>query len=225
MERTLDVPERRILGALMEKSLSESSAYPMTVNAIVAACNQKSNRDPIMELDEEVVWATLNRLRERELVAMVLPGQGARTERFKHRAETYFGWQRRQRAVMTELMLRGPQSFGELRTRCSRMVPFDDIEAISTTVESLSALDPPMVAALPRTPGRSAIRYTHLLAPESEQPAVSVDEATAASPIAAPGAVPASGTRITELEGQVTELRDGLADLRQRLETLESQLL
>lgn len=222
MEQKLDTVERRVLGVLMEKALTQPASYPMTVNTIIAACNQKSNRDPVMELDENTVWTTLNRLRDRGLVAMVLPGAGARTERFKHQLDSVFGWQRRQRAVVAELFLRGPQTVGELRTRCSRMVPFDTLEAISTTVDSLAQLDPPVVATLPRVPGQSAVRYTHLLAPDGEAPHPSLS-ATTHTPVAA-NQDSMSPSRLEQLEDHLARLENDLAELRRRLEAIETQL-
>ncbi|MCA9244565.1 MAG: DUF480 domain-containing protein, partial [Phycisphaerales bacterium] len=124
MDVILNEFERRVLGVLMEKALTQPAGYPMTVNSIVAGCNQKSNRDPVMEVDEDVVWSTLESLRERGLVSKVLPPPGSRAERFKHDVSQALNWQTPQRAIMTELMLRGPQTPGELRTRCERMAPF-----------------------------------------------------------------------------------------------------
>lgn len=173
MNTILDEFQRRVLGVLIEKAMTQPDYYPMTLNAIVTACNQKSSRDPVMQLDEQVVQRTLNELRERDLVTMVLPAPGARTQRFKHQADLRFGWNQRQQALMTELLLRGPQTAGELRSRASRMFAFEDLNAVTTALESLSAgeADPPLVATLPREPGRSAIRYTHLMYPEDETPA------------------------------------------------------
>ena len=136
MHTSLDSLERRVLGSLLEKSMAQPDYYPMTEKAIVAACNQKQNRDPVMDLDEGAVWETLESLREKGLVTMLLPGAGARTKRYKHEVEQHYGWQKRERAVMTELLLRGPQTPGELRSRCSRFVPFDDIAAV-TIAESV----------------------------------------------------------------------------------------
>jgi hypothetical protein len=171
MDYTLNELERRVLGVLIEKSMAQPTYYPMTVNAIVAACNQKSNRDPIMELDDEAVWSTLEGLRKRELVQRILPSPGSRADKFKHDVAQKFGWESPQRAVMTELMLRGPQTVGELRTRCARMTRIESVEAAARVLDSLMNWTPPVVVALPRGAGQSAVRFDHLLYPPDETPA------------------------------------------------------
>lgn len=247
MENTLNELERRVFGVLLEKSLAQPTYYPMTPNAIVAACNQKSNRDPLMDLDEDTVWDTLERLRGRGLVAKVLAPLSMRADRFKHDAREYFGWEKPERAVMAELLLRGPQSIGELKTRCSRMVPFEDKPAVGRVLELLQQADPPLVAELPRTGGRSAVRFAHRLYPEGETPAVEAaaapsEPAPARAPAPAPAPVmpgspnaassAASEESVRQLREQIdgvqTELADlheGLADLRRRFEAIERQLL
>jgi uncharacterized protein YceH (UPF0502 family) len=204
----------------------------MTLNALVAACNQKQNRDPVMSIEEGAVFRGIESLRERGLVSKVLPGPGARTDRFKHEVESQFGWQRHEKAVMAELLLRGPQTVGELRSRCSRMATFETLEVVSAVLDSLAHKDPPMATALPREPGRSAIRHTHLLYPEGEQPAAAAP--TVAAPAATVGAVAAPSTppaEIAALQSQIDALQTELADLheamnglRRRLEALETQL-
>ncbi len=221
--------------------MSQPDYYPMTEKALVAACNQKQNRDPVMDLDEDAVWETLESLRQHGLVTTVLPGPGARTRRFKHEVETKFGWARRERAVIAELLLRGPQTVGELRTRCSRFTPFDDLEAVSIVLDNLAQRDTPLVAPMPREPGRSAIRYTHLLYPADETPQTAAPARMNAAP-AAPGAqaaqpapsVPAAADaapptgwqdQVDALQGEVADLHEQLADLSRRLEAIEQQLL
>ncbi|HPD31639.1 MAG TPA: DUF480 domain-containing protein [Phycisphaerae bacterium] len=236
MDLTLNAIERRVLGVLMEKSLTQPEYYPMTPNAIMAGCNQKNNRDPEMKLDEETVLRTLEALRARNLVTLVLPAPGARTQRYRHEIESAFGWSRRQQAIMTELLLRGPQTPGELRSRCARMFQFESLEALMTALGSLSKgeSDPPLVAAMPREPGQSATRYTHLLYPEDEAPptavASPVDHAThpvphsLSSPAAAPltdGASAAFRQEIGALQEEIAELHEEMAELRRRLEAVE----
>ncbi|HSW46985.1 MAG TPA: DUF480 domain-containing protein [Phycisphaerae bacterium] len=218
--------ERRVLGVLMEKSMTQPEYYPMTLSAVVAGCNQKSNRDPAMELDEVAVDATLAGLRKRGLVEQLFPAPGGRTDRFRHKVEAVFGWGGRERAIMTELLLRGPQTIGELRTHCSRMIPFENLETVTNVLEALSRLDPPIVAAMPREPGRSAVRYTHLLYPEDEAP--SPAGPAAAGPFTSPdkpaaGASPVHGSR-SNLHQEVDDLRRQVDELRRRLDQLESNL-
>ncbi|HNO78025.1 MAG TPA: YceH family protein [Phycisphaerae bacterium] len=219
MHTSLDSLERRVLGSLLEKSMAQPDYYPMTEKAIVAACNQKQNRDPVMDLDEGAVWETLESLREKGLVTMLLPGAGARTKRYKHEVEQHYGWQKRERAVMTELLLRGPQTPGELRSRCSRFVPFDDIAAVTIVLECLANAETPMVRALPREPGRSAIRHAHLLYTDDddELPTITTEEA----PVRAVSA-PAS-PQVAPKSEAIEQLQNEVADLRSRVEALESQ--
>jgi len=224
MATTFNPIERRVLGVLIEKSMTQPEYYPMTANAIVAACNQKSNRDPVMELDEVAVDATLTALRKRGLVEQFFPAPGARTDRFKHKIEAAFGWGARERAIMTELLLRGPQTVGELRTHCSRMAPFEELETVSNVLDTLSRGESPVVAALPREPGRSAIRYTHLLYPEDEAVALapSPPPTTATPPThaAAPGPV---GSEVHDLRAQIDALRNEVADLRREINEIRQQ--
>jgi uncharacterized protein YceH (UPF0502 family) len=216
MIEPLNEVERRVLGVLMEKQLAQPQYYPMTVNAIVAACNQKSNRDPLMQLDEDAVWATLEAMRTRGLVSRLLPGGASRVERFKHEAKEVLGWEKPQRAVLAELLLRGPQTVGELRNRCTRMFPFENAESVGAVLEVLSAADPPVVAALPRAPGQSAVRHTHLLYYPEEQPQPAAASAPPATPSAQPGPPPAAE--------EASDLRTTIADLQQRLASIEARV-
>ena len=171
--------------SLIEKQLSQPQYYPLTLNALVNGCNQKSNRDPTMELDEATVYDTLEELRGRDLISRVLAGAGSRTDRFRHDLGRTVGWQTPQLAIMAELLLRGPQTVGELRSRCARMHPFASIDAVAETLESLAGGDSPAVTAMPREPGRSAIRHRHLLYEAGEAPqaqSATVGGITAAPP-------------------------------------------
>lgn len=233
MDYILDQLERRVLGSLLEKAATGSSAYPMTVNSLVSACNQKSNRDPLMDLDEDAVWSTLQQLIARGLVTRILPGPGSRADKFKHEVDRQFNWQSRQRAVMTELMLRGPQTPGELRTRASRMASFGSVGEVNEVLESLKNWDPPLVAALPRAAGQSAIRFMHLLVPEDEEAQQYSEpeaegQATGSVPSPARAAVaPASDALRTELEQtqeEIAELHQTIAELERRVAALEERL-
>ncbi len=240
VEQALNEVERRVLGVLIEKALSQPDYYPMTLNAVVTACSQRSNRDPVMNVDEDAVLGALEALRRRGLVTIVLPAPGARTNRYKHTAEAHFGWGKRQQAIMAELLLRGPQTPGELRSRCSRMFTLESLEAVSIALGSLSGgeSDPPVVTAMPREPGRSTIRYRHLLYPAGEAPAAAAPAtvrlqaapSTGASPSAAAvsGApsetdVEALRSEINDLNAEVADLHEELADLRRRLDLLENR--
>jgi uncharacterized protein YceH (UPF0502 family) len=222
MAETLNEIERRILGALLEKALAQPQYYPMTLNAITAACNQKSNRDPLMDLDEEAVWNTLEVLRAGGLVARLLPGGTSRVERFKHTAKEFFGWEKPQRAVMAELLLRGPQTVGALRGHCVRLYPFESTASVSAVLESLSQAAPPRVAALPRTPGQAAVRYAHLLYPPEEWAQLSPTPGSPAGQTASPSR-PAASDELEDLRAAVRDLRAEVAELRTTLADLQER--
>jgi uncharacterized protein len=231
---SLDEIERRILGVLIEKSMAQPDYYPMTVNSVVTACNQKNNRDPVMDLDEASVEDTLDGLRQRGLVSVVVPAPGARTNRYRHEIAARFGWEKRVTAIIAELLLRGPQTPGELRSRCARLVAFESLEAVMTTLEYLQNSDPPLVKPLPRRPGQSAVRYMHLFYAPEEQTAIEVSEARANGPAEAAAASPSSRTatrpddslrsEVQQLKEAVARLSGELADLKQRFTSLESEL-
>lgn len=236
----LDEFERRVLGVLLEKSLAQPSYYPMTVNSIVAACNQKNNRDPVMDLDEDTVWKTLTELRERGLVTQIMPGPGQRIEKYKHETYERLGWEQRERAVMAELLLRGPQTVGELRSRCSRMMPFNNIEAVTIVLNLLASKSPPVVRDLPKEPGRSAVRHDHCVYAEGEraeparsEPAGAADHTASHPGLPAPPAPSSSVPAVPggamedlrmELENalaDIGEMRETIAELEKRVATLE----
>ena len=219
MDVKLNEIDRRVLGVLMEKEMSQPDYYPMTLNAVVAACNQKQNRDPVMSLDEVAIEAALGSLQDMGLLTTMFPAQGGRAKRHRHEVEKVFGWQKAERAVMAELLLRGPQTVGELRTRCQRFVQFADLEVVSQVLGELYRRDPPMAQTLPREPGRTAIRYRHLLDSEDHS-SVSSAPVTPATvdPEVAPATDPLSG-----IQTELSALRRELDDVQRRLSALESQ--
>ncbi len=219
MDVKLNDIDRRVLGVLLEKEMSQPDYYPMTLNAVVAACNQKQNRDPVMSLDEVAIEAALSSLQDMGLLTAMFPAQGGRVKRHRHEAEAAFGWQKAERAVMAELLLRGPQTVGELRTRCQRFVQFTDLEAVSQVLSELNRRDPPMAQAMPREPGRSAIRYRHLLDPEGHRTGSS---APVTQEIAEPARAPSTNP-LTVLQSELADLRRELNDVQQRLSALESR--
>jgi|GEM_PF-218311 len=203
MEILLKNVERRVIGVLIEKELSQPDYYPMTRNALMAGCNQKQNRDPVTALDEEIVARTIEELRRRGLVTEIVPGHGGgRVNRYRHEAETALGWEQEERAVMAELLLRGPQTVGELRTRCSRMVPFENLESVAGVLQRLTEREPRLVRAVPREPGQSAVRYTHLLSqedgPHEERPEPTLNRIRESPEAATLGEVSAPATPTAE---------------------------
>jgi uncharacterized protein YceH (UPF0502 family) len=227
MSVTMNEIERRVFGVLLEKALAQPQYYPMTVNAILAACNQKNNREPAMELDEDAVWNTLEVLRAGGLVSRLLPGGASRVERFKHEAKERFGWEKPQRAVMAELLLRGPQTVGELRTRCGRMYPFDNTESVAAVLDGLAQGEQVWVTLLPRAPGQSAARYAHTLYEAAEQAKVGAENPSVSEVVRAPGepaarSAPLVVDGLAELRSELNVLRSGLDELRARIAALEA---
>jgi uncharacterized protein YceH (UPF0502 family) len=171
LPRVLDPVEVRVLGCLMEKQLSTPEYYPLTLNALLAACNQKSNREPVLELGEDAVQRALDRLQEEKLVWKVM---GGRAVRYDHNLDHVWHLDRPQKAVLTLLFLRGPQTAGELRGRSDRLNGFDSVSAVEQTLEAMAAHSEPLVRRMPRRPGQKEERWAHTVggavveAPEPE---------------------------------------------------------
>lgn len=221
----LDEILRRVLGVLLEKSMSQPQSYPMTVNSIVAGCNQKTNRWPLMDLDEEAVWSALTELQGQGLVTRVLPPPGSRADRFKHEVPGQLGWQSPQRAIMTELMLRGPQTVGELRGRCSRLHPFESLADVERAMEMFLKSDPPLIRPLPREPGRSAVRFDHTLYVDGEISTAGPPEAGESPAEARRSDAVANSSEVASdgLTAQVAALAERLVELERRVEALEGR--
>jgi len=211
--------EARVIGCLIEKQITTPDQYPLSLNSLVSACNQKSNRDPVMDVDEATVQRTLDGLAKKHFV-LEKSGFGSRVPKYQHRfCNTEYGTLKlspQELAIVCELLVRGPQTPGELRTRASRMASFSDSGQVETTLEALRTRDDgPFVVRLPREPGRRDSRYAHLF---SGAVVGASDEEEAAAPLSAP-ATSASGapSRMDRLEEQVRQLREELDDLKKRL--------
>lgn len=201
--------EARVLGVLIEKAFTTPEQYPLTLNAVVNGCNQKNNRDPVMAIDDGRAFDALESLREKKLVVRA-DMAGSRVNKFKHQAGEALHARPAEVAILAELLLRGPQTLGELRGRASRMQPFESIEAVKNMLAALMTREEPVVRELPPSPGSRAERYVQLLSPDShpiESPA-----ATAVSAASTPGSAPTSNlaSRVEMLEGEVAALRDAL---------------
>jgi len=205
--------EVRVLGALIEKEITTPDYYPLSLNALVNACNQKSNRHPVMALDDGDVRDALDTLSQKWLAG---PNSSAesRVTKYGHRAQEVFNFDRRQTALLCELMLRGPQTLGELRTHAERMYRFDDLETLEITLQKLVDRQPPLVKKLPRLPGTKEPRYAHLLAGDNPE-WTAVEEPAAAAP--------AFDDRIPRLEAEVAELKRQLGDLQQQFAEFKKQ--
>lgn len=207
--------EIRVLGALVEKDATTPEYYPLSLNALVNACNQKSNRDPIMSLDESAVRDALESLHERGLAG---PASGAesRVTKYEHRLYETLKLNRPEVAVLCELLLRGPQTPGELRGRAERMHRFENIEDVLSTLKRLMDREPPLAQMLPRQPGTKESRYTHLLGGELPS-AIMEPKSTEAEEPLTPGRLEKLETRMAELQAEVEKLRQQLAEIQKRL--------
>jgi uncharacterized protein YceH (UPF0502 family) len=209
--------EARVIGCLIEKQITTPDQYPLSLNALVNACNQKSNRDPVMVLDESTIQRTVDDLVRKHFV-VERSGFGSRVPKYQHRfCNTEFGalkFTPQELAIICELLVRGPQTPGELRTRASRMASFSEVGEVEAALESMrTRADGPFVVRLPRQPGRRDSCYAHLFSgavtgssveDEGQELKVSNDSAQTSS-------------RLDRLEEQVQQLREELSDLRQRL--------
>jgi uncharacterized protein YceH (UPF0502 family) len=210
----LTAAEARVLGALIEKEVTTPDYYPLSLNALVNACNQRSNREPVMDLDEDDVRQALHGL-ENHGLAGTARGADGRVAKFEHRLGEAFNLSRAETALLCVLLLRGPQTPGELRGRTERLHRFDEITDVTAGLEKLMAREPALATVMPRQPGTKESRYAQLLAGPVEAAAL-----TAA--VAAPIAVTASAQdeRIVQLEATVAELRQQVESLRARIDGL-----
>ena len=223
MSLELSDVEIRVLGALVEKETTTPEYYPLSLNALVNACNQKSNRDPVMTLDEDAVRAAIRSLTEHALVRSA--SGDSRVAKFEHRLNELHNFHRHEMAVLCVLMLRGPQTPGELRTRCERMYAFEDLDAAHVALNLLMRRDPPLTKVLPRQPGTKESRYMHLLSGDVAPQALAEETAMAASDVGVHSAsvVSTLGERIREVEQEVSELRRELETLREQFAAFQKQ--
>jgi uncharacterized protein YceH (UPF0502 family) len=207
--------EARVLGALIEKDITTPDYYPMSLNALINACNQKNNREPVTALDESAVRAALDGLQNQGLAG---PAHGAdsRVTKFEHRAYEKLNLGRREIAVLCVLLLRGAQTPGELRGRTERFYNFEDLADVQSTLQRLIDRDPPLVKVLPRQPGTKEARFIHLLAGDTEP-----STATTATEVEA--RTSGNGSRLEQLEAEVAGLRQELAELKQQFAEFKKQ--
>jgi uncharacterized protein YceH (UPF0502 family) len=221
----LDHLQLRVLGSLIEKEIATPESYPLSLNALVNACNQRSSRDPVLDLTEDEVRQAIHSLEDLALVTSV---RDARVPKYEHRIRTVLNLRRDETAVLCLLILRGPQTPGELRSRADRLYTFDDLAAVQSTLERLSArpatdeTNPdstgPLTLILPRQPGSREARYAHLLGdpPDLSAPAPErTERAEAAS---------SSAQRLAQLEAEVAALTTALQALQSRVDRLESSV-
>ena len=216
MNPILNEVEARVLGALLEKEITTPDYYPLSLNALVNACNQKSNRDPVMNLDEDAVRNALRALHDNSL-ARSISAADSRVTKYEHRLQEAFNFDRREASIFCELLLRGPQTPGELRSRAERMHHFDDLGEVQSALQRLMSRESPLVKVLARQPGTKESRYIHLLSGDAEPvtPA-SLREAPAVSGRE-------SAEKVAQLESEVAELRREIAELKQQFAGFRKQ--
>ncbi len=216
MEIVLSPVEARVLGALIEKDITTPDYYPLSLNALVNACNQKNNRDPVMNLDENAVRDALYSLQEKRLAGPA-GGADSRVTKYEHRVQEVFNFTRAETAIMDVLLLRGPQTPGELRGRGERMFRFEELSDVQATLQKLMQRTPALVKMLPRQPGTKEARYAHLLSgdvEESEAPQETAPTTVTGTP---------DPERLERLESEVAELRREVGDLKQQMESFRRQ--
>jgi len=211
--------EVRVLGALVEKENTTPEYYPLSLNALVNACNQKSNRDPVMTLEEEPVRQALRSLSDQALVRSA--GGDSRVPKFEHRLNELYNFRRNEIAVLCVLLLREPQTPGELRTRAERMYAFEDLEAVQSALHHLIRREPPLVKILPRQPGTKESRYMHLFSGDTAPTEHAATEHVAEAQT--PSKISQNGDRVTQLEVEILELRRELNTLREQFTAFQKQ--
>jgi uncharacterized protein len=210
--------EARVLGCLVEKEATTPEYYPLSLNALLNACNQKSNREPVMNVDEDAVRQALHALADLGLARSA--ATDGRVAKYEHRLQEAFNFHRHELALLCVLLLRGPQTPGELRGRTERLYSFDDLDSVHSALNLLMKREPPLVRVLPRQAGTKEARYMHLLSGEPEPTTREPEE-----PMLADKPAVASGDeqRFARLEDSVAELRTEITELKQQLATFQKQ--
>lgn len=214
MDVELNDIEARIVGCLIEKENTTPDYYPLTLNALTSACNQKSNRNPVVSYSEETVEQSLESLLAKDLVYLFY-GSGSRTPKYKHLAPKYFSLTHPETAVLCVLLLRGAQTLGELNQRTNRIYQFSGLDQVNETVDSLIRREEPLLAKLPKQPGQKEARFAHLLSGDVK---VEIEAPIETIPISAPASKGSSNLR-----DDVDSLRNELGELRAEFEEFKKQ--
>jgi uncharacterized protein len=209
----------RVLGALVEKEITTPEYYPLSLNALVNACNQKTNREPVMNLDDDAVTAALRTLSDLELAGAATTND-SRVRKYEHRLGEAFNFTRPEIAVLCVLLLRGAQTPGEIRGRAERLYHFEELSDVQAALQKLMQREPALVKVLARQPGTKESRYMHLMSGDVEIPA---GEGAQDSVAAVSGGEATDDGRIARLEGEVAALRSDVAELRSQLAQFRSQ--
>ena len=214
MNIVLNPAEARVLGSLVEKDITTPDYYPLSLNALINACNQKNNREPVTNFDEETVRLALRNLSEKRLAGPA-GGADSRVTKYEHRLQEVFNFTRPETAILCVLLLRGPQTPGELRGRTERMHRFEDLDEVLSGLQQLMRREPPLAKALGRRPGTKEIRYAHLLSGDVEAWEPPAETASSSNS--------ADAERLIQLEEQVATLRSEVAELRQQMAEFRKQ--
>jgi uncharacterized protein YceH (UPF0502 family) len=215
LDIVLNEAEARVLGSLIEKDVTTPDYYPLSLNALVNACNQKNNRDPVMNLDEDAVRQALHGLQQHRLAGPTTSAD-SRVTKYEHRMQEVFNATRGETAVLCVLLLRGPQTPGELRGRTERMHRFEDLEQVQSAIQSLMRREPPLAAMLARQPGTKEARYMHLLSG-------AVKDGAASQPAHVPYVRATEDIATEKLQREVAELQKEVADLKQQFASFRKQ--
>jgi len=215
MNYSLSDVEARVLGSLVEKEITTPEYYPLSLNALLNACNQKSNREPVMTLDEDTVRSAIRSLNDQGLTRYA--STDSRVGKYEHRLNETFNFHRHEIALLCVLLLRGPQTPGELRTRTERMYAFEDLESLHNALNLLAKREPPLVKVLLRQPGTKESRYVHLLSPVAQ---ISSDENERLDEPAEPrhDKIAIMQAEIAELKAEVAGLKEQFAQFRKQFE-------
>jgi len=215
MSYSLSDVEARVLGALVEKEATTPEYYPLFLNALVNACNQKSNRDPVMTLDEDAVRSAIRTLNDIGFTRFASSAD-SRVGKYEHRLNETFNFHRHEIAILCVLLLRGPQTPGELRTRTERMYAFEDLESVHSALNLLAKREPPLVKVLPRQPGTKESRYAHLL---SDLPETNTAQGESVpEPPPRTDRLGAMEAEIRQLRGDISALQEQFAQFRKQFE-------
>ena len=207
MTHVLSPVAARVLGSLVEKEITTPEYYPLSLNALSNACNQKNNRDPVMNLDEDQIRQALHQL-EDDGLAGPARGTDSRVAKYEHRMQEVFNFTRGEIAVVCVLLLRGPQTPGELRGRSERMHRFEELSDVQSTLQRLMQREPPLVKVLQRQPGTKEARYAHLFSGEPADVAATVEAIEYAG----------TGSSMAQMEAEIAALREEVAELRVQVE-------
>ena len=207
MTHVLSPIAARVLGSLVEKEITTPEYYPLSLNALANACNQKNNREPVMNLDEDQIRQALHQL-EDDGLAGPARGTDSRVAKYEHRMQEVFNFTRGEIAVVCVLLLRGPQTPGELRGRSERMHRFEELSDVQSTLQRLMQREPPLAKVLPRQPGTKEARYAHLFSGEPAEVVATVETIEYAG----------TGSSMAQMEAEIAALREEVAELRAQVE-------